>query len=203
MDITIIAIFALIAFMLYLFLNSESTTDNLKNQKTRIEIEREEFLLYTQKNEYRENSEYRKALLLLDLENKRVDLVLKKNYAIIQQTAQLNSHQLEVMRLEQNNRNYISEQEMRYYQIDREYAIRELEQRNITIGHYVALAKEKNTNAQDMILKKIKATKKFAEAQVKSMEYMDASEARQFKKNFLNKIDNNLDEINRDLDAAW
>lgn len=210
MDITVIVFLALVAFIIRLLMINKSPEDIYKEQENSLKIKNMEVDLEdkiywnnAKRIEYNEDRPYRLALQLLDIQERRLNLEAKKNSLILANIALLDSHEIEMLRLEMNRRYSLSEWEMRKYQIDKEYSIKELEQRNITIGHYVALAKSKNKNKQDLVLGKIKAIKKFAESQTKSMEYMDASDARQFKKNFLNNIDNNLDTISRDLNSPW
>lgn len=210
MDITVVLILALVVFAMYLFLSREDTELTNKSEAGRLENEKKRVEIQIMKNsetirlkEYDNNVVYNRAVQALNLDTMRIQNELLKNRAILERIQLLNNHELSLLTLQQEKQMRLLEIDLRRYQIDSDYRIKELEQRNVMIGHYVLHAQNQTWNKQQEVLAKINALKTSAEAQIHLLKTLDSIKAERLKNQILYDIDNTLNSINNDLNSPW
>lgn len=210
MDITVVLTLALVVFAMYLFLSREDTEltnkseeGRLKNEKLRVEIEITKNSERMRLNDYNNSIEYNRAVQAMNLDGMRINNQLLKNRILLESIQLLNNHELIKLQSQQENRIRLLEIDLRRYQIYSDYRIKELEQRNVMIGHYVLHAQSQTWNKQQEVLEKIQALKATAEAQIHLLKLMDSMRAERLKNQILYDIDDTLNSINNDLKSSW
>lgn len=210
MDITVVLTLALVVFAMYLFLSREDTELTNKSEAGRLENEKKRVEIQIMKNsetirlkEYDNNVVYNRAVQALNLDTMRIQNELLKNRAILERIQLLNNHELSLLTLQQEKQMRLLEIDLRRYQIYSDFRIKELEQRNVMIGHYVLHVQNQSWNKQQEVLAKINALKTSAEAQIHLLKTLDSIKAERLKNQILYDIDNTLNSINNDLNSPW